>query len=249
MYKSFDRKRKKKKRIIITLVILILLAILSGAAYYLLLTRTVKTVYVEGNVHYSQEEIQEMVMDGFWGHNSIYLSLAYKDKHVSDIPFVAAIDVKVMSPDTVKIVVYEKTLAGYVEYLNRYLYFDKEGVVVEISEIKTQGIPQITGLTFDHVLLNEPLPVENPEVFNQVLSMTKTLKKYELSADRIYFNSQMDMTIYFGNIRVPFGSDKLIDEKIMLLQTLLPQIEGKSGVLNLENYDENTDTISFTPDS
>lgn len=243
------RSRRRKRRGIKILVFLALVAGLLGGAYYLLLTHTIKTVYVEGNLHYTKEEIQDMVMDGPLGDNSLYLSFIYKDKQITDIPFIAAMDVQVLSPDTVKIVVYEKAFAGYVEYLNRYMYFDKDGVVVESSGIKTEGVPQITGLSFDHVVLNEPLPVEDPDIFYTILSVTKTLNKYSLTADRIYFNGRKEMTIYFGSIRVVFGSDELMDEKIQLLQTLLPQLEGKSGILDLQNYDENTKSTPFKPDT
>lgn len=240
--------RKKRKHIWIILL-LALMAVGLGCFYYYLRTHTITTVYVEGNMHYTKEEIQDMVMEGPLGQNSLYLSLVYKDKQVTGIPFIAAMDVQVLSPDTIKIMVYEKSLAGYVEYLNRYMYFDKDGVVVESSTVKTEGVPQITGLSFDYIVLNEPLPVEDSGIFYKILTVTKTLTKYALTADRIYFNSQKEMTLYFGSIKVSFGSDELLDEKIMLLQTLLPKLEGKSGTLNLQNYDENAGSIPFTQDS
>ncbi len=248
MYRA-GRMRYKKRKSIIIIILLAVTALLLGLIYYFLLTHTIKTVYVEGNLHYTKEEIQDMVMEGSLAGNSLYLSFLYKDKQITDIPFIATMSVQVLSPDTIKIVVYEKSLAGYVEYLGRYMYFDKEGTVVEISDIKTAGVPQITGISFDHVVLNKPLPVEDSNIFYKILTVTKTLTKYELTADRIYFNSQNEMTLYFGTVKVVFGTDNLLDEKIMLLQSLLPELEGKSGSLNLQNYDENTGSIPFKPDS
>ena len=248
MYKA-GRIRYKKRKSIKIIVLLAVMALILGLIYYFLLTHTIKTVYVEGNLHYTKEEIQDMVMEGSLTGNSLYLSFLYKDKQITDIPFIATMNVQVLSPDTIKIVVYEKSLAGYVEKYGRYMYFDKEGTVVEISDIKTAGVPQITGISFDHVVLNKPLPVKDPDVFYKILTVTKTLTKYKLTADRIYFNSQNEMTLYFGTIKVVFGTDNLLDEKIMLLQSLLPKLEGKKGSLNLQNYDENTGSIPFKPDS
>ena len=65
------------------------------------------------------------------------------------------------------------------------MYFAKDGYVVESSGIRTQGVPQITGLTFNHIVLGEQLPVENPEVFAGIMDMTKLLNKYQLTADKI----------------------------------------------------------------
>ena len=117
-------------------------------------------------MHYTEDQIKSFVMEGFLGNNSLYLSLKYKNKGVENIPFVDVMDVSILSPDTIKITVYEKALAGYVKYLDTYLYFDKDGYVVESSSIKTVGVPQITGLEFDHIVLGEPLPVEDQTVFD-----------------------------------------------------------------------------------
>jgi cell division protein FtsQ len=116
-------------------------------------------------------------MNGRLGDNSLYLSFKYKNKDITDIPFVDVMNVDILSPDTIKITVYEKALAGYVSYMDNCMYFDKDGYVVESSTIKTAGVPQITGLTFDHVVLGEPLISGNTEIFNEILEVTKLLNK------------------------------------------------------------------------
>ena len=145
---------------------------------------------------------------------------------------------------------YEKALAGYVKYLDTYMYFDKDGYVVESSGIRTQGVPQITGLTFNHIVLGEQLPVENPEVFVGIMDMTKLLNKYQLTADKIYFHSSGEITIYFGQIKVAMGSDHShLEDKLQLLPGFLEQLEGKSGTLQMENYEEGKGKFTFKPDA
>ena len=145
---------------------------------------------------------------------------------------------------------YEKALAGYVKYLDTYMYFDKDGYVVESSGIRTQGVPQITGLTFNHIVLGEQLPVENPEVFAGIMDMTKLLNKYQLTADKIYFHSSGEITIYFGQIKVAMGSDNShLEDKLQLLPGFLEQLEGKSGTLQMENYEEGKGKFTFKPDA
>lgn len=232
------------------LVLLTIPACVLGAVYYLIHTYTVRTVYVEGNVHYTQEEIKEIVMEGPLGNNSLYLSMKYKNKGVENIPFVDVMDVSILAPDTIKITVYEKALAGFVKYLDTYMYFDKDGYVVESSSIMTVGVPQITGLQFDHVVLGKPLPVENTEVFNSIMDLTKMLNKYELAADKIYFHSSNEITIYFGDIKVALGNNTAtLEDKIMLLPQFLVELEGKSGTLQMESYDENSGRFTFKPDA
>lgn len=245
MYKN-EKKRRRKKRWPV-LIFLALLATSLGLIYYLLDYYKIETVYVDGNVHYTQEEIKELVMDGPIGDNSLYLALKYKNKSITGIPFVAAMDVTVLAPDTIRISVYEKSLAGYIEYLGRYIYFDKDGTVVESSNVKTLGIPQITGLSFEHVIVGEPLPVKNRDIFYDILSVTQRLTDKKLAAERIYFNSKEEMTIHLGDIRVEFGTSSNLDEKIIFLENLLPKFEGKKGTLDIKNFGDNVKTYTFEP--
>lgn len=232
------------------LILLTILAIVLGVGYYVLDTYTIQNVYVEGNIHYTEEEIKSLVMDGVLGDNSLYLSMKYKNKGMENIPFVDVMDVTILAPDTIKITVYEKALAGYVKYLDTYMYFDKDGYVVESSGVKTVGIPQITGLDFDYVVLEERLPVENEEVFSDILNITMLINKYELVADKIYFHSGGDVTIYFGEVKVSLGNEPArLEDKIMLLPKFLVELEGKSGILQMEQYDESRGEYTFKPDT
>lgn len=226
----------------------VLLAAGLGAWYYIETTYTISTVYVEGNAHYTDEEITERIMTGRLGHNSIYLNFKYRDRAIEDIPFVSAIEVEILAPDTVRIRVYEKSFAGYVSYLGRYMYFDRDGTIVESSEMKTAGVPEVTGLKFDHVVMYEKLPVENEKIFERILDITQSLAKYELAADRLFFDREYKVTLYFGEIRVQIGDNSSIDEKFARLKNILPELEGEKGVLQMENFTAESKIIPFHKD-
>ena len=210
---------------------------------------TVKNITVEGNVHYSNDEIVAMVMKNKLDHNSLYLSMKYRKKGIVGIPFIEKMSVDIVSPDSIKITVYEKAVAGYIEYLGKYMYFDKDGIIVETSDVKTDGIPQITGLSFDYVVLHERLPIDNDTMFQSILDITQLLTKYEISIDKIYFDQNNQMTLYFENIRVRLGDISNIDDKIMRLKAILPELEGQKGILRMENYEDGMKNITFNKDS
>ena len=239
---------KSKRMLILSAAFLLLVTVLVVGYGYIIRNYTVTTIYVEGNVHYTNEEIIDMVMGGRFGSNSLFLSLKYKDKGMENIPFIQAMDVTIEAKDTIRITVYEKALAGYVSYLGQYVYFDKDGIVVETSTEETAGIPQVTGLKFDHVILHEPLPVDKPEVFDEVLGITQQLEKYSMSADRIYFDSNYQVTLMFGEAKVSLGDDGYMEEKIMKLQYILPSLIGKKGTLDMREYSEDTKSYSFEQD-
>ncbi len=239
-------RKNEKRKILKILTVLSVLCIAVLVIYIVLEKHTVKTVYVDGNLHYTKKEIEDIVMTGPLGDNSLYLSLKYRLKEAENIPFVDVLDVSILAPDTIKITVYEKALAGYIRYMDAYMYFDRDGYVVECSKVKTEGIPQITGLTFDHMVLGERLPVENQDVFDSIMEITKLLDKYELDADKIFFHSAGDITVYFGDIRAALGSDRnLLEIKMMRIPQLLSKLEGKKGTLRMENLTQDKTDVSF----
>lgn len=240
----------KRNRIIVrVLIILILLAAVVAAIYYFISTRMVKTVYVEGNLHYTEQEIKDMVMQGPLGNNSWYLSMKYRNKGVENIPFVDAMEVTVLTPDSIKITVYEKALAGYIEFMDSFMYFDKDGYMIETSNVRTLGVPQVSGLKFEHVALGEKIPVEDDKVFENVMTITNLLDKYDIAAERIYFQPDLDVVLYMGELRILLGKAVNLEEKIMMLPSVLGHLEGKSGVLHLEDYTEESQMTIFEEDN
>ena len=246
---SASRGRGIRMIMIPLLIFLGVFACVMGAEYFLEIYRVDPAkIYVDGNNHYTNQEIIDIVMNGPLGDNSVVLSLKYKNKKITDVPFVDAITVEVIASDSIRIRVFEKALAGYVKYLDRYIYFDKDGTVVESSDVLTPGIPQVTGIVFSGIQVGKPLSSDDTDIFARTLDLTKLLAKYELTADRIHFHENGEVTVYFGNARVDLGTDEEgIEDKVMLLGTFLERVENISGVLDMEEYSEEGIYV-FTPD-
>lgn len=240
---------KVRRAGIIALTVVILAAVVLGVGAYDIRKHTVQTVYVEGNVHYTEEEIKSFVIDdSFLGNNSRYLSFKYRNKEIENIPFIDVLTVEIVSADTIKITVIEKAIIGYVKYLDTYMYFDKSGCVVESSGIRTMGVPQVTGLKFDRVVVGEELPIENKKIFGEIQNLKNFLDKNDLSADRLYFDSRDEITAYFGGVKVPLGNEPdMLEPKINALKGILPNLTGRSGTLHMEKYSLEG-TYSFKPE-
>ncbi|WP_408071639.1 cell division protein FtsQ/DivIB [Butyrivibrio sp. JL13D10] len=234
-----------KSLFILGAVLIVILIGLLSAFFYVSKNYTITNVYVEGNIHYTDEDIMNMVMTDKLSKNSLYLSLKYKNKDITGISFIEKMDVEVLDPHTVRINVYEKAVAGYVKYLDRFIYFDRNGYVVETSREPSSDVPLVLGLSFDYIVLHEKLPVENEAVFAEILDITQLLTKYNLNADKIFFDSDFHLYVYFENIEVSLGTNDNIDEKVIQLQYILPELQGKSGILEMSEYDENTQNITF----
>ena len=150
-----------------------------------------------------------------------------------------------MALDVGKIFYTEKTVVGYVEHLGYYLYFDKDGTVVESSTEQLEGVPMVSGIPLDTIVLYKPLPVENDEIFKSLLNLTQLMEKYDVQPDNIRFNNELEITLYFGEAKVLLGEKNPSDDKIFKLNNLLPELDGLEGTLHLENYDESMKNITF----
>lgn len=228
-----------KKAGIIALAIVASGAVILGTGWYFKSKYTVSNVYVEDNVHYTDEEIKAIVMQGRWGNNSKYLAFKYKNREIDNIPFVDAIDVDVLSDDTIRIRVFEKPVIGYVRYLGSNMYFDKDGYVVESNDTITVGVPLVTGIVFDHMALGEKLQIENEKAFDMILLLKNILDKGDepLYADKINISSRNELTVYFGGIEVNLGDDTAtLEDRITQLRGILKKYEGQAGSLQMTTY-------------
>jgi len=223
----------------VLLMLLLILAVMLMNYY------RVESVEVKGNSRYTDAQIEDLVMKGRLGHNSIYLYLKYNKRPVTDIPFIEKMDVNILSPSAVEINVYEKAIAGYVKYLGGYMYFDRDGIIVESSAAPLSDVPCVTGLEFNECVKYEPLPVRDKSVFSDILSLTQLFEKYGFAADKICFLQNGEISLYFGEARCLLGSMDNIDEKMMELKEIVPKLAGLKGVLHLEEYKGDDTFITF----
>lgn len=242
------RRKKRKRNILIVLALIILLA----AAGFLLVTQvfTVEKLHVVGNELYTDEQIEEIVLSDEYSWSTLYVYLKYRFFHTEKLPFVDTMEISLQpaKPHELTVEVYEKGILGYlyISSIDQNAYFDRDGFVVETSQEVIEGIPKIEGLTCDSVVLYEKLPLENDMALKNLLSLTQLLQKYEIAAKRIkYEEASGNMTVYSGKITVLVGNADNLTQKILRLQHILPQLEGKKGTLHLENWTSETTDIIF----
>ena len=156
-----------------------------------------------------------------------------------------AFEVKVDSPSSLTIRVYEKNIVGYVHYLGKNVYFDKDGIVVESSDQEIEGVPLIKGLTFDRLTMHQALNVKDASIFGTILNITQLLDKYGLKPDEIRFGNNLELYLSMKDVTVNLGTGDHLDEKISRLKKLEPDLEDKSGTLHMENYTDESTHISL----
>ena len=241
-----EERRRKKRRKIGLYILLILILLIAAGVFTVMNVFTVENVVVEGNELYSSTQIENMVLNDEYSWNSLYVDLKYRFVDIGEVPFVDTMEVSLDNPHTVHIKVYEKGMLGYL-YINsigQNAYFDKDGFVVETSTEVIDGVPKITGISCEEVVLYEKLQLENSDILWDLLNLTQTLKKYNLLPDEIQYDSNMEPVLYYGTIQVKIGSEDNLSQKVVRLSIILPQLDGLSGTLHLETWTpETTDII------
>ena len=240
------RRRKKIGRVILTALLIIALVTALGA---ILVWKVfvVKSVTVKGNEIYSDKQIEDWVLDKEYSWNSLYVYFENKLNKTEEIPFVDSLQIHLKSPQKLEITVEEKGILGYlyVPSLGKNAYFDKDGFVVEISSEIIAGVTKISGLSVDTAELYKKLSIgDNSKLLRTLLNVTQLLKKYEQIPETILIENS-NVYLNYGQIQVNLGSGTDLNEKILRMDQILPQLDGASGMLHLETWSDNNTDIYF----
>ena len=242
-FRGYGRRRGRGKTAAIVLGVILAIVLLIGI---LLFATQIKEIEVTGNQHYTEEQIIDLIFDEKWSKNSAYCYYENKFQEPKSIPFIEEYKVEFQSPSKVRVVVFEKSVVGYVSYMSSYMYFDKDGIIVESSVEQLPGIPWITGMEFGHIVLHQPLPVANQDIFDQILNLTQVLSVNGVRVDKINYNSFLEAELTIGDIIVELGNDDDLNGKVSELSDILPELAGLSGTLYLDSYDENNSNPMYT---
>ncbi len=230
-----------KKRIIAILV----LAMLAGAGFYVSTFR-LTDIQVSGCNVVDEQIIMDAVRDTGYAKNTIWLYLGNKIKPIENIPFVAKIDIEYISKNKVAVTVYEKSIAGCVEYMDSYIFFDKDGIVLDSAPEPIDGIPCIRGMEFSEWEKGSSLPVKDESKFQLILTITQLIEKYKLDIDGIKFTAENEMILMHGNITIELGEGEYLAVQMMNLGSILDGLSGMEGTLYMKDFNSDNATASFS---
>lgn len=229
------------KRIIVTSVLVLLI----GAGFYISTFR-LTDIQVSGCNVVDEQIIIDAVRDTGYAKNTIWLYLGNKIKPIENIPFVAKIDIEYISKNKVAVTVYEKSIAGCVEYMDSYIFFDKDGIVLDSAPEPIDGIPCISGMEFSEWEKGSSLPVKDEGKFQLILAITQLIEKYKLDIDGIKFTAENEMILMHGNITIELGEGEYLAVQMMNLGSMLDKLSGMEGTLHMKDFNSDNATASFS---
>lgn len=250
MLREVPMSPRNKKGINILKVFMFICMVLIVIILLLFFVCKVRLIKVEGNTHYTKQEIIDKVITNTAEENTIFLYLKHKFIPKEEIPFIEDIEINIVNKNTVQFDVFEKSIVGCLDYMNENMYFDKDGTIVETSVEKIDNVPYIVGLKFDKIVLHEKLEITNEDLYYVLLNLTQLIRKYELTIDKISFNHNDEVTLTVDKFKVLLGKREIYDEQIAELKNLLEKTTNlKSGYLDMKNFKEGQDKIIFKEDN
>ncbi len=242
-----ERRRRRKPINVAGIVITVVLLLgLCGLVFFLYKNFKIHTITITGSDKYTYEELYEYIFADRDDSNVLLFKITNSRNEMPEIPFIAKVAVEVKDSHTLEVTVYEKTVVGYVAYKGTNMYFDKDGVVVEASTEVLSGVPEVSGLAFDRIVMHEKLIVGDDTIFETLLNVTQYLDKYHIPVSGIYVEDDSSIDVLLDEVTVKLGSDvHNMGIKIFELSCMLDKLTDRKGTLHMEEYVEGQEYITF----
>ena len=226
-------------RITISLVVLLIILSLFHSKCQLS-----SVTIVNNTMSYSDEELTERVFTSPLDKYAVLFRIRWFLNPEENIPFIEQIDAELTDRNSIRLTVYEKRIIGCVQVMGQYFYFDRDGLVVESSTRRIEGVPLITGLEFDSIVLHNNLKVQKASLYNVILNLTRLIELYGIEASQIVFLYDDSVVLHCGETEVRIGKKESYDVTLASLNTILEKLEDKNMVLYMENYNETNKDVT-----
>lgn len=223
----------KKRRIF---RLLILAAVLGGAIYFAVGCK-LEHLEIRPGSFYSADEIERRLFTkGTDKYAYLFATRINRFWH-EQIPFVEKVDVELVDKNSVIVYVYDKAVIGCVEHMGSYVYFDREGIAVDSTVSRREGIPLVTGLGFSEITMGDRLDLSDSTAFKTILNILLLLEKNGLTATDIDFGLRKDVTVHIDGNEFLLGTKGDYDVKINNIPQALAAMDDGKYRFDFKNYD------------
>lgn len=217
--------------------LLIGVGVLAAACLFIFFGLRIEHIKVEGTEIYSDEEIKQSVFARKYSDNELIFMIYEKMYGINKLPFVEDIEVTFEDRNTVTLQVYDKTISGCINYMGQYVYFDKDGTVLQSMKDKREGVPEVTGIKFGTFTVGEVFSVRDDSLFATIMNLSQLITHYDIAVDRIHVEDNR-ILLYSGGIKVLLGRKSMYDDEMSALSSVLDTAAKKNmrGTIDMQNF-------------
>lgn len=231
-------KKKFKFFVCLFLVVFIITVLMISPVFY------ITNIQVTGTNKLTRAQILSSLELAPNSHNLFAFNSHRARKTLLLNPYIEKVGIYKTVPNKLEINITERSVRGYVPYLNAYLYVDENGRVLETKSTLSENLPILVGLNFEEVNIGRILEVENKDSFTVLFDLGKTLEKYELydkvSIVDISDSGNIHIFVNNNNVDISFGKYDDADWKISAVKEILKTLdENYRGELIIGEKGEN----------
>ena len=241
-----DRKVRRKKHYLRRLVIFLafiaaVIAFLSSGVF------AIKTIEVEGNRYYTDEEIINMAglqtgVNLFWGAKGSQVS-----DNLMDDPYFVDVKLRRKLPATLVVEVDERVQIAAITYGDAYIVIDEEGVMLRKTGVDPK-LTLLTGLTVSKLKVGEAVEAEEAATLESTLKMLNSMKDGDFFFKKIDVSGVMIKAYIYDTLVVkgtPKQMMKAIDSgNLQKVVNKLIKSDIRRGTINLGDHNY----VPFSPD-
>ncbi|MBQ3912596.1 MAG: hypothetical protein II694_06465 [Lachnospiraceae bacterium] len=226
---------------------LIVLLALAAAVIVFITCFKLENVEIRPGSHYTEEEIRQKLFTKKTDAYTVLFVFRINKLDVPKLTFVEKVDVEMTDRNSVIIEVHDKAITGCIEHMGSYVYFDREGIAVDSSSSRLEGIPLVKGVEFGGYTQGKPVDLGRSGLFDTLLEIIMLLGKNKLTADDICFGVRDDVTMHIGGNEIQLGVCENYDLKVNNINPALAALPEGRYVIDLRNYTENNREIDVRP--
>ncbi|MBO4235053.1 MAG: FtsQ-type POTRA domain-containing protein [Firmicutes bacterium] len=187
--RAYERAYKKRhksyfwRNLLLSLFVLVLFC---GGTFMFLKSDyfLIENIQVDGNTYYTDTEIKR-IADAKTGSNIIFdAGIDRMEEKLEENPFFKTINIKRKLPSTIVIEVEERTQTAAIEFGDKYIIIDDEGVLLRMTDVAPK-LTILTGLTVSRMDIGEALEAEEKENLSLALRMLKTMESGDIYFKKI----------------------------------------------------------------
>lgn len=233
--KEKEIKRINTKKMILSIITLLLIIIAGGIYFLTTPIFNIASIEVYGNNKNSADTYINLSEINVNQTNIFVVTKGDLENKLKVNPYVEKIEIERILPNILKINVTERTIEYQAEYLNSYIYLDKQGNILEINETK-QEVPIIEGMSSIKEDIQEGQRLKNEDLLklDTILKIVNYLKYNNISESKLTLINAENITNYIlefkeENKTVYLGDSSSITEKMTAVTKILEAEKGKKG--------------------
>lgn len=199
----------------------------------------IQHVEVTGNARLSDLDVVSAIFEKEIDKNAILFLLKEKFGKHKKINYVSDYYVEWNTPFSISIDVHEKPSIAYVRCDLKNVYFDKDGIINDVTDDKKNGIIEVSGITFDTYEKGKKISAKDKKSINAILNITSRIHDNNLPARYLEISKNGDISVFIGDVTVVLGDTRNMEIKLQRLNDIYREVANLKGTLYLNNAREN----------